>query len=351
MRWWKGGNMRTVSMKKWKICLVFGIILFSLSLSVATAQSPQKVITWGFAPSSASATPGSSYHKYIMEPFADLINADTNGQLKLIIHKGLVPDNRVIEGVRDGTVDMGAQIVQFRAELALLGFIVLPFIPHEKLPEIAKQMKPAFSKLLSEKHDVVLLGYGYAPKQWLITKKPIRTVEDMKGYKIRVAATETLELLKAAGANPVFMPMSEVYPALQRGVIDGGITSLEGVVSKKWYEVLKYVYDWPVGNGSYIWFANKKSWATLPSDLQKQILKAFDDKYEMGTFEGTYEEDARYQRQLESFGMQFGKPEAREVEKYLANAPPILAKWKERVGSGADEMIAVINKVLGTNYK
>jgi TRAP-type C4-dicarboxylate transport system substrate-binding protein len=341
--------METNSMKRLTICLALGIVSVLLLLSVAFAQSPRKVITWGYSPCSPGS-PGSAYYNYTWGPFADIISADTKGRLKLIVHEGLVPDRRVIEGVRDGTVDMGTQIVLYRAELALLNFVALPFIPREKLPEIVAQMRPTFSKLIYEKQDVVLLGYGYWAKQRLMTKHPARTLEDLKGYKIRVSNPETLELLKAAGASPIFMPMSEVYPALQRGVIDGGITSLEGVMGNKWYEVLKYVNDWPIGNGSYIWVANKKSWTALPRDLQNQLLKLFKEKYEMATFTGGLKDDERQQRQLESFGVQFVKPEAGEVRKYLANVPPMLAKWKERVGPGADEIIAVVNKVLGTKY-
>jgi TRAP-type C4-dicarboxylate transport system substrate-binding protein len=337
------------SVKRCAMGLVCAFVLVSLSLSVAFAKSPAKTIKWAYSPCSPGS-PGSAYYTYTWGPIAKIIDTDTNGRLKLTVHEGLVPDKRVIEGVRDGTVDMGTQIILYRAELGLLNFVALPFIPREKLPDIVKQMRPAFEKLLSEKSGVVLLGYGYWGIQRLITKTPVRTLEDMKGYKIRVHNSETLELMKAAGASPVFMAMSEVYPALQRGVIDGGVTSLEGVMGNKWYEVLKYVNDWPMGNGSYIWVANKKSWAALPADLQKQIRKLFEDKYEMATFTGGLKDDAEQQRRLEAHGVQFVKPDPKAVEKYLTATPPVLAKWKERIGPGADQLITVVNRVLGTNY-
>jgi TRAP-type C4-dicarboxylate transport system substrate-binding protein len=330
--------------------LALGVIFFvSLLQSAAFAQSPQKVVTWGYSPCSPGS-PGSSYYNYTWGPIADIISADTNGRLKLTVHQSLIPDNRVIEGVRDGTVDMGTQIVPYRGELGLLNFVGLPFIPPEKLPEIVAQMRPTFSKLVSEKNGVVLLGYGYWAKNRLITKTPVRTLEDFRGYKVRVSNTENLDLMKAAGASPIFMPMTEVYPALQRGVISGGQTSLEGAMGNKWYEVLKYVSDWPMGSNSYIWVANKKSWAALPSDLQQQIMKLFQDKYEMATFTGREKDDETHTGKLEAMGVQFIQPDPKEVQKYLANVPPILAKWKERVGYGVEELIAVVNKVSGTKY-
>jgi TRAP-type C4-dicarboxylate transport system substrate-binding protein len=330
------------------IVLVCVIVLISGLLSTALAQSA-KPVSWGYSPCSP-ASEGSSYYNYTWGPIADIIGADTQGRLKLTVHKGLVPDARVIEGVRDGTVDMGTQIVFYRGELAPLNFVALPFIPREKLPEIVKQMRPSFTQFISEKSDVVLLGYGYWARQRLITKTPVRTLAELKGYKIRVHNPETLELMKAAGASPVFLPMSEMYPALQRGVVNGGVTSLEGVMGNKWYEQLKYVNDWPMGNGSYIWIANKKSWAALPGDLQNQIMKLFQEKYEMATFTGGLKDDEAQQAKLEGMGVTFVKPDPKEVEKYLANVPPILEQWKKRVGPIANELIGAINKVLGSNY-
>jgi TRAP-type C4-dicarboxylate transport system substrate-binding protein len=330
------------------IVLVCAIVLVSGLFSTAFAQSA-KPISWGYSPCSP-ASEGSAYYNYTWGPIADIIGADTQGRLKLTVHKGLVPDARVIEGVRDGTVDMGTQIVFYRGELAPLNFVALPFIPREKLPEIVKQMRPSFTQFISEKSDVVLLGYGYWAKQRLITKTPVRTIADLKGYKIRANSPETLELLKSAGASPVFLPMSEMYPALQRGVVNGGVTSLEGVMGNKWYEMLKYVNDWPMGNGSYIWIANKKSWAALPADLQNQILKLFQDKYEMATFTDGLKDDEEQTRKLEGMGVTFVKPDPKEVEKYLANVPPMLELWKKRVGPSANELIGAINKALGTKY-
>jgi TRAP-type transport system periplasmic protein len=330
------------------IVFVCAIVLVSGLASTAFAQTA-KPISWGYSPCSPGSL-GSSYHTYTWGPLANVIATDTNGRLKLTVHEALVPDNRVIEGVRDGTVDMGTQIVFYRAELAPLNFVALPFIPREKLPEIVKQMRASFTQFVADKPDVVLLGYGYWARQRLITKTPVRTLADLKGYKVRVHNPETLELMKAAGASPIFLPMSEMYPALQRGVVNAGVTSLEGVMGNKWYEQLKYVNDWPMGNGSYIWIANKKSWAALPGDLQNQILKLFQDKYEMATFTGGLKDDEEQTKKLEAMGVTFVKPDPKEVEKYLANVPPILEQWKKRVGPMSNELISVINKVLGTKY-
>jgi TRAP-type transport system periplasmic protein len=325
-------------------------VVFVSFLPLAALAQSAKPISWGYSPGSPP-TKGSSYDSFTWGPLAEKIAADTQGRLKLTVHEGLVPDNRVIEGVRDGTVDMGTQVVFYRAELAPLNFVALPIIPLDKQPEIVKQMRSSFTRFLSEKSDVMLLGYGHWAGMRLITKTPVRTLDEFKGYKVRTGNPETLGLMKSAGASPVFLPMSEVYTAFQRGVINGGITSLEGAVGNKWCEQAKYVNNWPLGGGSYIWVANKKSWGALPADLRNQILKLFQDKYEVGTVQGSVEDDKNLKARLESTGVTFVQPDPKEVEKYLSYMPPILAQWKARIDpSIADELMGVINKVVGSQY-
>jgi TRAP-type C4-dicarboxylate transport system substrate-binding protein len=79
-------------------------------------------------------------------------------------------------------------------------------------------------------------------------------------------------------------------------------------------------------------------------------VKLFQEKYEMATFTGGLKDDEEQTRKLESMGVTFVKPDPKEVEKYLANVPPILEQWKKRVGPMANELIGAVNKALGTKY-
>ena len=96
--------------------------------------------------------------------------------------------------------------------------------------------------------------------------------------------------------------------------------------------------------------ANKESWNALPADLQEKILKLFEDKYEMATYEGASEDDENLMALMKKDGVSFFDPSAEDKEKYLANTPVILDQWKERSGPRAEQALSVINKVLGTNY-
>ena len=317
--------------------------------AAAQAPSTQKPIVWNYSPN-AQGSVGSTYTTYTHKPFAEILAKDTDGRLRLNVLEQLIPGHKVMDAVLDGTVDMGTQIVLFRAEMALLNFVALPFIPLNKLPAMRADLRPIFRQQVDEIHGAVLLGYGYWAQQRLITKHPIRTIADLKGYKIRVHNNELLMMMKAAGANPVFIPMAEAYTALQRGVVDGAVSSLEGIYGNKFHEVAKYVSNWPLGLGSYVWVANKKSWNALPKDLQERILKLYEDKYEMATYHGGLADDARQQQILEGQGIKFVDPAPADVEQYLKATPGVLAEWKKRAGPHAGRTLAVINKHLGTNY-
>jgi len=326
--------------------LISALVAASVALPAAAQQKP---ITWNYSPN-APGSAGSAYTIYTQKPFADIFAKDTDGRLRLNVHEQLIPGQKVMDAVLDRTVDMGTQIVLFRAEMALLNFVALPFIPLDKLPGMRAELRPIFRQQVDQAHNAVLLGYGYWAKQRLITKHPIRTIADLKGYKIRVHNNELLMMMKAAGANPVFLPMAEAYPALQRGVVDGAVSSLEGIYGNKFHEVVKYVSNWPVGLGSYVWVANKESWKALPKDLQDRVLKNFEDKYEMATYHGGVQDDVRHQKTLEGMGVTFLDPDPASVKEYLKATPEVLAEWKKRAGPNADRTLAVINKHLGTNY-
>jgi TRAP-type C4-dicarboxylate transport system substrate-binding protein len=315
----------------------------------AAAQAPGKVFTLSYSPN-AQGSAGSAYTTYTHKPFAEILAKDTDGRLRLNVLEQLVPGPKVMDAVLDGTIDMGTQIVGFRAEMALLNFVALPIIPLGKVPDLLVDMRPILRRQVDEIHGAVLLGYGFWGQQRLITKQPVRVMADFNGYKIRVNSSEVLMMFKAAGANPVFIPMAEAYPALQRGVVDGANSSLEGIYGNKFHEVVKHVSNWPIGLTSWIWVANKKSWSALPKDLRNKVIKLFEDKYEVAAYRGGLADDARQKKILDAQGVRFYDPAPAETAQFLKAAPDVMADWKKRAGPHAEEVIAVINKHLGTRY-
>lgn len=122
-------------------------------------------------------------------------------------------------------------------------------------------------------HSVAWL---YITRQTIVTssKRPIIAVDDFKGVKIRGLNSMTDKGLAAAGAAPSAMPGSEVYQALQSGVLDAGLTDVSAGYSRKYYEVQKYGTVGPIFTIYFHMYANPAWWAKLKPEYRQAIEAA-----------------------------------------------------------------------------
>jgi TRAP-type C4-dicarboxylate transport system substrate-binding protein len=102
--------------------------------------------------------------------------------------------------------------------------------------------------------------------------KPIRTLEDFKGMRIRTPSRAQSAQLTALGATPIDMPVTQIYNALERGVIDATMIPLSAMLDFKLLEVVKYLtVDAPLGRSPFLVSMNRKRYEGLPPDLKKVI--------------------------------------------------------------------------------
>ena len=129
--------------------------------------------------------------------------------------------------------------------------------------------------------DAIILASFTWPEQDFYCKGDIKSVEDLKGKKIRVQGTSQADLAKAFGASAVTIAFGEVVPALEKGVVDCGITGTMPAYKAKWPEVTNTLFRLPVGFTVGIWVVNLNTWNKLSPDtrafLEKQF-KALEDK-------------------------------------------------------------------------
>jgi TRAP-type transport system periplasmic protein len=103
------------------------------------------------------------------------------------------------------------------------------------------------------------------------TKKPIKTISDFNGMKIRTASPWVTEALKKFGAIPVEMPITETYTSLERGVVDGTVVPFEGLGIFKLDDLVKYTTITDFYTVTMAVLMNKRKWNELPADIQKII--------------------------------------------------------------------------------
>jgi C4-dicarboxylate-binding protein DctP len=215
------------------------------------------------------------------EKFKELAEKYTNGKVKVEVYanSALYKDKEELEALQLGAVHMLAPSTAKFGPLGVTDFdaLDLPFIFHDEATfkkfassDLAKQM---FAKL--EPKGVKGLAYWDNGFHVMAANKPIHNVKDFQGLKLRIQGSKVLDATtKAWGAIPQVMAFSEVYQALQTGVVDG----LENVPSNFWtqkfYEVVKYMAVSHHGHLSYAVVANKKFWEGLPADVRASLEKA-----------------------------------------------------------------------------
>jgi TRAP-type C4-dicarboxylate transport system substrate-binding protein len=121
--------------------------------------------------------------------------------------------------------------------------------------------------------NTVLLLHTSDPFLIITTKKQIRTLEDVKGMKLRVVGGAMVDAMKAYGGTPMFIPMPDNYIAMQKGTVDGVCGTWEAIQAFRLHEVGKYVtVNIPLGASYFAVVINNRRWAGLSKDTQDAIM-------------------------------------------------------------------------------
>ena len=146
-------------------------------------------------------------------------------------------------------------------------------------------------KLLDAKGMTGLAYWDNGFKQMSANKKLV-TPADYKGLKFRIQSSKVLEAqFRALGAIPQVMAFSEVYQALQTGVVDGQENTWSNIYTQKMHEVQKYITVTNHGYIGYVVVVNKKFWDGLPADIRGQLDKAMKEATEFGNGQSAKEND------------------------------------------------------------
>lgn len=216
--------------------------------------------------------------------FKELAEKQTNGRVKIEIYPNsqLYKDKEEIEALQLGAVQMLAPSLSKFGPLGTREFEVfdLPYIFPNKTVlyrvmdgEIGKKL---FTKLESKGlHGLAYWDNGY--KQ-MHSNKPIRTLADFKGQKLRVQSSKVVEAqMRALGASPQVLAFGEAYIALQTGTVDGGENTLSNIYTQKMHEVQKHITISDHGYLGYGVVVNKKFWEALPAELRTTLEQAMKD--------------------------------------------------------------------------
>jgi C4-dicarboxylate-binding protein DctP len=213
--------------------------------------------------------------------FKELAEAKTKGRVKVEIYPNsqLYKDREEIEALQLGAVQMLAPSVSKFGPLGVRKFEVfdLPymFADEKSLEHVVEgPVGNGLFKLLEPK-GIVGLAYWFNGFKEFTANKPLKKLDDFKGMKIRIQSSKILEgEIKAFGAIPQVMAFSEVYTALQQGVVDGEENTPSNKYTQKMHEVQKHMTISDHGVVMYAVIVNKKFWGSLPADIRRSLGEA-----------------------------------------------------------------------------
>jgi C4-dicarboxylate-binding protein DctP len=259
-------------MRKWLLAAAAAAIF--IAPVAATAQAP---IVLKFSHVVAPNTPkGKGADK-----FKELAEKYTNGKVKVEVYANstLYKDKEELEALQLGAVQMLAPSNSKFGPVGVKDFEVfdLPYL----LPNKAALRKvtdgPIGKAMLNKLESKGMVGLAYWDNGFkeMSANKPLRMPEDYKGLKFRIQSSKVLEAqFRALGAIPQVMAFSEVYQALQTGVVDGQENTPSNMFTQKFHEVQKYTTLTNHGYIGYVVVVNKKFWDDLPADVRGQLEKA-----------------------------------------------------------------------------
>ena len=269
-RFWRKAGWLKVGIVKAGLAMA----LLSASAFGALADTP---IIIKFSHVVAAATPKGKG----ADRFAELAAKYTNGRVKVEVYPNstLYKDKEEVEALQLGAVQMLAPSMAKFGPLGAKEFEVfdLPYI----FPDTAGLHRvtegEVGKKLLKKLEPRGIVGLAYWDNGFKIMSdnKPLREVADFHGQKMRIQSSKVLEAqFKALGALPQVLPFSDVYQALQTGVVDGSENNASNMYTQKHYEVQKYGTLSYHGYIGYAVIVNKKFWDGLPADIRGELEQA-----------------------------------------------------------------------------
>ncbi|MFP8967294.1 TRAP transporter substrate-binding protein [Pokkaliibacter sp. CJK22405] len=257
---------------------VMASVLALASGICATQAMAEQVYNWRF---SNLYSRGTAYGE-VYESFAKNIEAMSNGRIKIqMLYAGEgVGEAGVLGAVKSGLVQMGAIFQPSHAGEIPFGVVEigLPGTTSDATKLSALFHEDGWEPLLQQAYNrqgVEWVETYFQPAVYVITKKPINSVADFKGLKIRAPGAYG-KFFRELGASPVALSWNEIYTSLATGVIDGSIGSnLIDHRDGNHVEVAKYMYRLPVAGAQAMPIViNKKVWDSLPADLQAIVKTA-----------------------------------------------------------------------------
>ena len=361
-------------LQKFSVPILIGIFLLILAACGRDADNGSKTdsgsSTSATAATSSGGTTGESFEfQYVcvnrtllpcqvIQEFLDTVRTRTDGQvdIQLSSYPELgISGFDMIRLLEDGTIGFGEIYSGFvGGEFPVFEAANLwgAYESVDQWFEASEALEDDIKTLVTrETGGGKIVGFNYYSSNYFFTKGPLNTLSDFKGVKTRTHSNVLSDLIGengGLGANPQTMAFADVYPALERGVLDGAVTCGSCAVGQKWFEVTDYLTGPLPGTfaQTFVTF-NGKEWNSLPADFQKIILEE-GVKHSDRAKAAALNADVEAEGQLIDLGMEHANftADMMSIIKEAAQKS-VIPKWAERAGGYDSEPVQLYNEKVG----
>ena len=231
----------------------------------------------------SSSLPGHDQLSTMLEDWCREVNIRTGGRIQVDFYPGgiLTPAPQTYDSVITGIADIGfAPMGVTPGRFPLAEVMEQPMGIHNSylMTELSNDFFRTFKP--REFDQVKMLFFLSASPGLLHTKRPIRTLEELKGLKVRCLGGTAARVLKALGTIPIVIPTGDTYDALRKGIVDGVVAAWDSLETMKWGEILPYTtvsYHAATGAPGFV-VMNKAKWNSLPPDA-RQVIDGLCEEY------------------------------------------------------------------------
>jgi len=283
--------------------------------------------------------PGSLFQQSADE-YAKRANAKLGNKARVLVYGSsqLGGDKEMIQKLKLGTIDMALPSTVMSSEVDLIGVFEMPYIVKDRahMARIEKEIVwPVIAPEVEKKGLKIIAVWENGFRHITNNKRPIKTPDDLKGIKLRVPEGKwRMKMFQDYGASPSPMKFSELFTALQTGVMDGQENPFTQIYSAKLHEVQKFLsLSYHVYTPAYVTVGSRK-WAALPAEV-RQVLEDTAKETQAFVYQTAQREEESLLGKLKQHGIAINEV---NQDAFVAASKPIYDEFSTEV-KGAKEAI------------
>ena len=319
------------------------IARLAAAFAVALSASALAQTKWDM-PTPYAAT---NFHTENITQFVADVDKATGGKLKIQVHPNasLFKANEIKRAVQGNQAQVGEILISgYSNEDPIFGVDSVPFLAtsYADAEKLWKVSRKAIDERFAKQGLMILYSVPWPP-QGIYSTKPLASIADMKGLKMRSYNPYTSRIAELAGAQPVTIQAAELAQAMATGAVNANITSgATGYDTKAW-EVVKNYYDTQAWLPKNIVFVNKQAFDALDKATQEALLKCAREAEERG-WKTSQEKNKWYLEQLAKNGMNVAPPSPQLKADFRKIGDTMTTEWLATAGADGKAIVDAYRK-------